>query len=300
MKEQIIPRLIEAGIAYRTELSLKDACTFRVGGIGALGIYPKREEELIAAVAILEQEKMDHRILGKGSNLFFGDGRYEGALIVTEGMEQISVEGDTMTAGAGATLASMAVTAARHSLAGLAFARGIPGTLGGAMFMNAGAYGSSMDAVVVSSRALNRTTGEVEEITDHRFGYRKSIYMECPELICLSAVLKLWPGEREAIESDMRELAAKRRASQPLEYPSGGSYFKRPEGHFAGKLIEDAGLKGFSVGGAAVSEKHAGFVINRGGATAADLLALEAEVRRRVEERFGVSLVREVRYFETD
>ncbi len=284
------------GLGIRTvaDLSLSQVCTFRVGGVGALGIYPNSEQELCAAVACLQEQGMDFEVIGKGSNLFFGDGRLERALILTKGLSRVEEQGTVLHAEAGVTLATLATLAADRGLSGLTFARGIPGSLGGAIFMNAGAYGSSMEEVVRSSRALNRVSREVEVITDHHFGYRHSIYMERPELICLSAELALTEGNTEEIYAQMNELAAKRRASQPLEYPSGGSYFKRPEGFFAGKLIEDAGLKGVSVGGAQVSEKHAGFVINRGGATAADLLALEELVRRRVRECFGVTLEREV------
>ncbi len=299
MTQSMLEQLEQLGLCTVRELSLAQVCTFRVGGIGAVGIYPRSEQELCTAVGFLQKQGIAFEIIGRGSNLFFGDGFYEGALLFTKGLAGVEQQDNTLYAESGITLAALATLAADRALSGLAFARGIPGTLGGAVFMNAGAYGSSMAEVVRSSRALNRETGQIEVLTDHRFGYRHSIYMERPELICLSAELSLCRGDREEILSHMKELSAKRSASQPLEYPNAGSYFKRPEGFFAGKLIEDAGLKGASMGGAQVSEKHAGFLINSGGATAAELLALEELVRETVQRKFGVTLEREVRFVET-
>ena len=166
--------------------------------------------------------------------------------------------------------------------------------------MNAGAYGGEMSAVVENTLALDIEAGELFTVEDHEFGYRKSIYMQHPEWICLAVNLSLTVGNREEIEAQMREFAQSRREKQPLEYPSGGSYFQRPEGHFAGKLIEDAGLKGFCIGGAQVSEKHAGFLINRGDATAEEMLALEEKVCKEVRTQFGVTLTREVRFIATE
>ena len=299
MKGAVLQSLAANDIPYRENLALHTVCTLRVGGIADLGIYPKSEEELLLTVSILNRERVPFEVIGRGSNLFFGDGRVSGALILTERMTAIRGEGERIFAQCGATLAALANYAAEQSLCGLEFARGIPGSLGGAVFMNAGAYGSSMEGVVASTRAMNRKTGEVFTLTDHGFGYRKSVYMENPLWICLGAELVLRRGKREEILSKMAQLSQKRRDSQPLEFPSAGSYFKRPEGYFAGKLIEDAGLKGRSVGGAEIAEKHAGFLINRGGATARDVLALEELVRDEVKERFGVVLEREVRYLPT-
>jgi UDP-N-acetylmuramate dehydrogenase len=215
-------------------------------------------------------------------------------------MRTVERKGDRLVAAAGAGLGALAVRAAEEELGGLEFARGIPGSLGGAIYMNAGAYGSSIGDILCRSRAMDRNTGEIFTLTDHGFDYRKSIYMKHPEWICLGAELALVPRKRQEIETTMAELARKRRDSQPLEYPSAGSYFKRPEGHFAGKLIEDAGLKGTRVGGAEVSEKHAGFLLNRGEATAKDILDLEALVCQRVRELFGVILIPEVQKIETE
>ena len=197
--------------------------------------------------------------------------------------------------GAGVTLARLASFAAGEGLTGMEFAGGIPGTLGGAVMMNAGAYGGEMVQVVRRTRCLT-PEGTVKEIVgeEHDFSYRHSIFSQGEDVI-LSSVLELESGQEEDIRAQMAELAQKRKSKQPLEYPSAGSMFKRPQGYFAAALIEQCGLKGFTVGGAQVSEKHAGFVINRGGATCADVLALVKEVQRRVREQTGVELEMEVR-----
>ena len=300
MMKAITERLEERGIEYCERLPLHTVCTLRVGGVAALGIYPNTSEELSFVLSILREKSVSFEVIGRGSNLFFGDGYYSGALIFTERMSAVSLEGDRIYAECGVTLATLAGVAAEHSLTGMEFARGIPGSLGGAVFMNAGAYGSSMEHIVVSTKAMDRNTSEVFLLTDHGFDYRKSVYMEHPEWICLGAELKLCRGEKEAILARMAELSKKRRETQPLEIPNAGSYFKRPEGHFAGKLIEDAGWKGKKVGGAEIAVKHAGFLVNRGGATARDVLTLESLVCETVREKFGVTLEREVRYLPTD
>ena len=269
--------------------------TFRIGGSVELAVYPKTVEQMSAAVSLLNRYGVRFFVLGNGSNILFCDGVLEGAVILTQRIADIRISEHTLIASAGASLASLASAAARASLSGLEFAKGIPGTLGGAVYMNAGAYGGTVSDVLVCSTALNIKTGELEQIREHDFGYRQSVYMNNNDLICIGAELELRDGDREEIEASMQAMAQKRRASQPLEYPSAGSYFKRPEGHFAGKLIEDCGLKGVRIGAAAVSDKHAGFIINLGGATADDVLRLEEKVRGEVLCRFGVNLEREVR-----
>ncbi len=295
MSDRLCTTLSNNGILCVKDVPLSPRSSFRVGGCGELGIFPKSAEELKYCLSEIGAEGLSYHVIGNGSNILFLDGRLAGAFVFTEGLRDIRIDGETVYAEAGATLSSVAAKAAEVSLSGLEFARGIPGSLGGAVFMNAGAYGGQMSDVTVSTTAYNANTGETVTLTDHRFGYRKSIYMEKPGLICLCAELKLSVGDREEINGKMRELAVSRRQKQPLEYPSAGSYFKRPEGYFAGKLIEDCGLKGLRVGGAAVSEKHAGFVINLGGATAEDILELEKRVKDAVFEKFGVMLEREVR-----
>ena len=286
-------------IEYERECALKPFSSFRIGGSVELAIFPDTEENLIGAISLLRARQIPFAVLGHGSNLLFGDGRLEGAIVFTKKMSALLVNGTQIDAACGVTLSMLASEAAEHSLDGLAFAKGIPGTVGGAVFMNAGAYGGCISDVLVESRAWDTERSEIVTLTEHGFGYRTSVYMEKKELICLGARFSLQKGDREAILARMRELAVQRREKQPLEYPSAGSYFKRPEGHFAGKLIEDCGLKGYAIGGAQISEKHAGFVINRGDATAADVLSLEEYVKNEVFCRFGVTLEREVRVIDT-
>lgn len=299
IERTFLKRIETDGIEYAEELSLKPYSTFRIGGSVELALFPDTEEKLIGALSLLREAELPFAVLGNGSNVLFGDGRLEGAIVFTKTMTELRVSGMRIDAACGVSLASLASAAAEHSLDGLAFAKGIPGTVGGAVFMNAGAYGGAISDVLVESRAWDCERGELLRVTEHNFDYRKSIYMQRKELICLGATFALREGDRESIVERMRALAVQRREKQPLEYPSAGSYFKRPEGHFAGKLIEDCGLKGYSVGGAEVSVKHAGFLINRGDATAKDILCLEEKVRNEVYRRFGVTLEREVRVIET-
>jgi UDP-N-acetylmuramate dehydrogenase len=234
-------------------------------------------------------------VVGNGSNLLVSDEGYHGVIISTERFRKLEISGCRVNAGAGVLLSRLANAACGESLSGLEFSAGIPGTVGGAVVMNAGAYGSEIKDVLESVCILDEE-GQVRTLSgaDLKLGYRTSILMEKPWIV-LEAAFALTPGEEGTIRSRMEELAAQRKEKQPLEYPSAGSTFKRPEGHFAGKLIEAAGLKGFSVGGAAVSEKHAGFVINRDSATAADIYRLCREIRERVRENSGVTLELEVK-----
>ncbi len=287
--------LRQSGIPYREDLPLKPYSTFRIGGVADLALFPRSVEELSAALVLIRKAGADFEIIGNGSNILFGDGRVESVLIFTKGMDSLTSQENKLVAFAGVSLASLARRAAEESLTGLEFAHGIPGTVGGAIFMNAGAYGGQIGDVLIQSVALNTETGEPLTLREHEFEYRSSIYMKNRNLICLGGSFALRRGEREEIIGTMRDLAVRRREKQPLDLPSGGSYFKRPEGHFAGKLIEDCGLKGKRIGGAAVSEKHAGFLVNLGNASAEDVLCLEELIKREVWNRFGVSLEREVR-----
>ena len=269
--------------------------TFRVGGPADYFVIPSSLQALAKTVAYCRQEGKPFFILGNGSNLLVGDGGYRGVVIaLKEGLHQVDVQGDCLRAQAGALLSRIAGRALEAGLEGVAFAAGIPGTLGGACVMNAGAYGGEMKQVLKEVTVLTpegrQTRLDAEEL---ELGYRRS-NIPGRGYILLEALLQLRPGDPAAIRARMEELAVKRREKQPLEYPSAGSTFTRPEGHFAGKLIQDAGLRGFSVGGAQVSEKHCGFVINRDGATAADIVALMEQVQQRVWERFGVRLEPEV------
>ena len=270
--------------------------TFRVGGPARLFFVPETEEEIAEAVEESRRRGLPCTVIGRGSNLLVSDRGYDGAVIlIGDALSDIRVSGTSLYAQAGVSLAALAAFALRMSLTGLEFAAGIPGSLGGALLMNAGAYGGEMKDVVRKVRLMDPDGTVREEDTDWmEYGYRHSRAQE-EGCVILGGVLELQPGDPKVIREAMQDLAVRRRSKQPLEYPSAGSFFKRPKGFFAGALIEQAGLKGFRVGGAQVSEKHAGFVINAGGATAADIDALSAEVIRRVRERSGVTLEPEVR-----
>ena len=237
-------------------------------------------------------------LIGNGSNILARDAGFPG-LVCKLAAEEIEVSENRITAPAGCLLSSLAATAQRAGLTGLEFAQGIPGSVGGGVFMNAGAYGGQMADTLMESVYIDLAHPEAGEqrlaAVGHTFGYRHSLYMERPHWLITKAVFELAPGDSAAIARVMADLAARRREKQPLEYPSAGSTFKRPQGHFAGQLIEEAGLKGYRIGDAQVSEKHAGFIVNRGSATCADVLALMEHVEETVEARFGIRLEGEVR-----
>ena len=289
--------LKQAGIGFEENYPLAKHSSFKIGGEAELALFPENEKMLVVALNLLKENKVRTEIIGNASNVLFGDGVLNGALVFTSKMTDHSFNGEILFASCGASLTAMAKKAADRGLSGLEFAYGIPGSIGGAVYMNAGAYGSCVSEVLLSSRVFDVNSGEIFELdpTGHKFGYRKSVFMEREGLVCLGASFGLCVDNKEAICGKMNEFMASRKAKQPLEYANAGSYFKRPEGYFAGKLIEDCGLKGFSIGGAAVSSKHAGFIINLGGATASDVMALEEEIKCKVFERFGVMLEREVR-----
>ena len=271
--------------------------TFRVGGPAKLMALPKTEEETVAAVRLARELEVRPVFVGNGSNLLVDDAGLDAFVVkMTPGLSWWRTEGTVLTAGSGILLGSLANEAARHGLTGLEFAHGIPGSLGGAVTMNAGAYDGEMRQVVISVRVLDHR-GEIAEIPAEQceFSYRHSAFSGGERLI-LSAALQLAEGDQTAIRGRMEELMARRKAKQPLEYPSAGSTFKRPEGHFAAALIDRCGLKGLTVGGAQVSEKHAGFIINTGGATCRDILNLMKQVRERVFRETGVELEPEVKY----
>ena len=271
--------------------------SFKVGGCADVYFEPADAGELVFAVRAAGERNIPFTVIGNGSNLLVKDGGIRGLVIrLGEHYSAVSVHGLTVSAQAGATLARLALTAQEHALTGLEFASGIPGTVGGGLFMNAGAYESSLSDVCLSAKLLDLDTLEQAEVSapELRLGYRTSALQD-GGLICLEASFLLRQGDRELIRARMDELNRRRREKQSLNYPSAGSTFKRPEGHFAGALIERAGLKGLSVGGAQVSEKHAGFIINTGGATARDILELIETVKARVYDMSGVMLEPEVR-----
>lgn len=269
--------------------------TFKAGGEADRFLIPETEEEFAAAVRELRAGGEEFYIIGNGSNLLVSDAGFRGTIVSTERLDGLTELPEGFRAGAGVLLSRLAKAAARRGLTGLEFAGGIPGTVGGAVLMNAGAYGFEMKDVLVRASVL-AADGTVCGISlpALALSYRSSILMENGGIV-LAAEFALKEGSEDAIRARMAELSDKRREKQPLEYPSAGSTFKRPEGYFAGRLIEDAGLKGFSVGGASVSEKHAGFVINRDHASASEIYALCREVQRRVYEKSGVRLELEVR-----
>lgn len=271
--------------------------TFRIGGPADLFLVPECAQEIEKIISVCKEEKVPYFILGNGSNLLVSDKGYPGVVVqLYRGFGQITVEGNEIHAQAGALLSGIAAAAREASLTGFEFAGGIPGTLGGAVVMNAGAYGGEMKDVLKEVTVL---TGAGEVLTlqadELRMGYRTSVVKEVGYIV-LEAVISLEKGDQEAIRSRMQELAGMRSSKQPLSYPSAGSTFKRPEGYFAGKLIMDSGLQGYRVGGAQVSEKHCGFVINTGNATAEDVKNLMSDVQRIVMEKFGVKLEPEVKF----
>ena len=270
--------------------------TFKIGGPADYFLMPDKDTDVGRIVKICKESAIPYFILGNGSNLLVGDGGYRGAVIqIYKNMSALTVEGTEITVQAGALLSSVAAAAKNAALTGFEFAGGIPGTMGGAVVMNAGAYGGEMKDVLTEVTVMDEE-GEIVTLPADKLelGYRTSI-IKTAGYIVLEAKLQLKEGNPEVIRETMKDLTIRRTTKQPLEYPSAGSTFKRPEGYFAGKLIMDAGLRGFTVGGAQVSEKHCGFVVNRGNATATDVWELICEVKRRVKEMTGVELEPEVK-----
>lgn len=271
--------------------------TFQIGGPARLLIEAQDLSSLVQAVTLSRQYQIRHCFLGNGSNVLVPDDGYDGAVFLTApALTAIQVQGQTVTAQSGALLSRCAVAALRHGLSGLEFAHGIPGSVGGAVYMNAGAYGGEISQLLLSSTCL---TAEGEVVTlkpeEHQFGYRHSYYKEHPDCLILSAVFGCQPGDPDTIQATMSDFSQRRCAKQPLELPSAGSVFKRPEGYYAGQLIEQAGLKGCRIGGAQVSTKHCGFIVNVGQATCQDVLALIDRIQQTVYRQFGVMLECEIR-----
>ena len=297
--ERLKEALSAAGIAYKENEPLSAHCTFRIGGPADVFILPENEEQLCTAAKLAKELKVKYYLLGNGSNILFEDAGYRGAVIDVSAMKSgIDFSGDAVTVGAGKMLSSLCMAALENSLTGLEFAYGIPGTVGGAVYMNAGAYGGEMKDVLASVRYLT-AEGEVVEAQAEQLdlSYRHSIFEENGGCI-LSAKFRLAKGDAADIRAKMDDLMARRKDKQPLDKPSAGSTFKRPVGAFAAALIDQCGLRGYRHGGAAVSEKHCGFVVNLGGATCADVLALCDEVRAIVKEKTGYDLEKEIRVVE--
>ncbi|MBQ2765865.1 MAG: UDP-N-acetylmuramate dehydrogenase [Clostridia bacterium] len=295
--QNALTRLTDVKIEYSENTLLAPHTSFRIGGAARLAVFPSSCDEAVKVFDILREENIPTLVLGNGTNVLVSDDGYDGAAVILTGMRACSVSGKSITAEAGVPLTRLAGYAAKNSLAGLEFAYGIPGTLGGGIYMNAGAYGGDMSQVVTSSRYYDLASGECGTASGaaHEFAYRHSVYMDSTKVI-LSAALTLTHGERDEIEAKMNDYMSRRREKQPLEYPSAGSTFKRGNGFITSQIIDEVGLKGRRVGGAEVSEKHAGFVINRGGATAKDVLELIEIIKDEVKNKTGYDIECEVRY----
>lgn len=296
--EKLQKELALRKIATESSCPLSNHSTFRIGGTARLGVFPRTRRELIEALSLLRNAAVPFWVIGRGSNVVFPDEGFCGAVVFTPVSGGVTVDGTTVYADAGVSLTALSAAARDASLTGLEFAYGIPGTLGGAVYMNAGAFGGSMADVCASSDYYDLDSGKTGTLSGEAqaFGYRTSVYEKNSRYVVLGATLSLNSGDREQIEGSMAQIMERRKSTQPLEYPSAGSVFKRPEGHFAGKLIEDCGLKGTRVGGAEVSQKHAGFIVNRGGATARDVRELVELIRCTVLDKYGVVLECEIKF----
>lgn len=285
--------LLENG--FVENVSMSDYTTFGIGGNADFFKMPSTKEEFINDLKIARETGLDVLVIGNGSNLLVVDSGYRGIVICTKGVKDISVDGEKIIASAGALMSTVASVAERNSLTGLEFASGIPGTIGGGVFMNAGAYNGEMSFVVERVEAIDEN-GEIKTFTkeESKFGKRHSVFQE-KSLIILEVELLLKKGDKRQIEDMTIDFNLKRTTKQPLSYPSAGSTFKRPEGNYAGKLIEDAGLKGLQYRNAEISGMHAGFIINTGGATADDVRTLIAIAKKAVYDKFEVELELEVR-----
>ena len=279
---------------YKDE-PLKNHTTFKIGGPADFVVMPQSTEEIVNVLSLCRKNDVPYFVLGNGSNLLADDSGYRGVIIkLAKNFSDIKVAGNFITADAGALLSAVANCAYEAGLGNMEFAAGIPGTIGGAVLMNAGAYDGEMKDIVISTEYIDENLN-VQETCDHGFGYRTSRFQNMSCVITKTTV-RLECREKAKIKEKMSVLAQKRREKQPLNFPSAGSAFKRPEGFFAAKLIDDAGLRGYKIGGAEVSEKHAGFIVNSGGATAADVKKLIEYVQSTVKEKFGVTLEREIKF----
>ncbi len=287
--------VVDAKSILRDE-PMSNHTSFRIGGNADFLVLPESRGDVVSLVSALKEAGVRYTVMGNGSNLLVDDEGIRGVVIkIARNMSEATVEGNIITADAGVLLSRLSNIALENSLSGLEFASGIPGTLGGAVMMNAGAYGGEMKDVVRDTTYLT-SNGEVKTISgeEHKFGYRTSIFGSGD--VILGSTIVLDNGDREEIKQRINELNSQRKEKQPLEFPSAGSAFKRPEGYFAGKLIQDAGLKGFKIGGASVSEKHSGFIVSDGTATCKDVLDLIEHIKGEVYRQFSVELESEIRY----
>jgi UDP-N-acetylmuramate dehydrogenase len=281
---------------YIENALLKDYTTFRVGGPCSVMVFPDSETKIAELLKYINDNNLKFYIIGRGSNLLFGDDGFDGVIINTAKFDYIEIDNNIISCSSGTSLAKLCKLALENSLTGLEFAYGIPGSVGGAVYMNAGAYGGEIKDVISECRFIDKN-GIIRQYSkdDLNLSYRHSVFSNNDDLFILSASFKLSAGTKSDIQDKMNELIGKRKDKQPLEYPSAGSTFKRPEGHFAGALIEESGLKGYYIGGAMVSEKHAGFIINKNGASSADILNLIHYCQEKVYSAKGVKLETEVK-----
>ena len=293
LKEYIKSIVAEENIHFNEPMSRHTS--FRTGGEAAVFVEVENAQQLGKLISLFRKTENEFFVLGNGSNLLVSDKGYDGMILrIGSKMADIRVDGERIYVQAGALLSKVSKVALENGLTGMEFASGIPGSVGGGIVMNAGAYDGEMSYIVERVTVLNESGEQMELDRDTmEFGYRTSVIKNRP-FVVVEAVFKLQKGDKEAIRAKMDDFTARRREKQPLEYASAGSTFKRPEGYFAGKLIMDSGMRGFRIGGAQVSEKHCGFVINTGNATSEDIAELMAEVQERVKERFGVMLEPEV------
>ena len=273
------------------EVFLSKYTTYKVGGLCSCVIYPKDAEKLVQLIKIIKKYKLKYKVIGNGSNLIFSDKKYDGVIIKLNNLDQIKIVGNKIIVGAGYSLIKLTTMATKASLTGLEFAAGIPGTVGGAVFMNAGAYKSDMGYIVKDVKVLT-PENEIINLTNREmnFHYRTSFLQKHPDYICLEATLRLKKGKKSEIEALIKDRRKRRLESQPLEYPSAGSVLRNPEGDAAGRIIESLGLKGLKKGGAQVSSKHANFIVNTGGASANDIRELIMFVKENVKDNYGIDL----------
>lgn len=289
--------LEKENICFLRDEPLSKHSTFRIGGKADFFAVPRNETELAYVLKSANDCGITFYILGNGSNILFTDKGFRGAVISLARMKDISITGNMITASCGVSLSALSAAAQKASLDGIRFLYGIPGSVGGGVYMNAGAYGGEIGNVIKEVRCYDSEKGAFFTLqkADCDFSYRHTAFMEHSEYVITSAMLELEKGNADEIKAEMDDLMERRRSKQPLEYPSAGSVFKRCEGYFTAKLIDEAGLKGTSVGATAVSEKHAGFIINKGGATAHDVLALVDLIKKRIFELHGINIECEIR-----
>lgn len=295
MKKRLTEKV--SGSLVQEDAPMAKFTSFRAGGCADLLVQPQNIKELQDVLQVLQEEGCPHMVLGNGSNVLVKDGGYRGVIVkLGPGFDHVAVEGNVIRCGSGALLSAVAKAAADAGLTGMECLSGIPGSIGGAVFMNAGAYGGEIKDVLRKVSVISQDGAHLSELDTGSLdlGYRHSILQQTGDIV-LEAEFMLQPGNETEIKEKMAELKARRNEKQPVNYPSAGSFFKRPEGYFAGKLVQDADLKGVSVGGAEVSQLHSGFLINKGGATATDIIQLMRIVQAAVMERFGVMLEPEVR-----